>query len=716
MREWLGHLHTEWRLSVRGAYIWVLSIVGAAHAWLVHSVNTWTENFSLYLHQFEFMFLGALTILAVLSGVYGARRDQASGAERWLGSLPYLSMRRWSAKFIVLALPFAVFSLVPVFLFSWARVARFSEASMYPAIFLLSSLIPMLYALTLGWLLGGILRNRFGYFVGFLLFFLHFYGGMLLIVPSLPLPIRLVPNFLLFDYKSMGYFDDLWGFSRELSFWMHRGFYMFITIFLFALFICWTGFKRKEPGFRMHAAAASIGLLGAIIFLSSHLMLKTGQMEAGEVKPMSIAAISAPANKLVNSHLAEEAVPGTLYNLEMSPLSNGRLRIQASISFANTLVSKDAPLRLILNPLFEVEAVKAGEIVVPFKRDGEILAIDFVPYGEQQANITVLYEGNVQDYRNSDDGIMLPVHFADRYNIHLPADYGWYPILADEGIGPKGVNVTYPITAKLFSNFAMVQRSTEGKQQIVHFESVDSAGFSLWGGALKEIALESGGLRTKAIVNELVEDVHGRQIVLFFHHSKLMFYELFTMPNLAESNTLIPLDWIKMNQPQISPARTNSDEPLIPEDWINSGERGIHMSKGGYISVPAYIFGGLYDTQETVDMMMSYWIKSAQLFSTPLSPANDRLFTTALSAYFLKKEHTDAYHLSEEASPLEKVATAEAETEAKKVELNLRNILTFITENENAHVERILRSLYDHLSSAPETDVDIPAFLQNEGK
>ena len=79
MSEWRAHFATEWKLLLRGAHCRILMLVGVVHAWLVHRANEWTEHAGYYLHQFEFMYLGAITILAILSGVYGARSRQAAG-------------------------------------------------------------------------------------------------------------------------------------------------------------------------------------------------------------------------------------------------------------------------------------------------------------------------------------------------------------------------------------------------------------------------------------------------------------------------------------------------------------------------------------------------------------------------------------------------------------------------------------------------------------
>jgi len=237
MSEWRAHFSTEWKLLLRGAHFRILMLVGVVHAWLVHRANEWTEHAGYYLHQFEFMYLGAITILAILSGVYGARSRQAAGEAQLIGSLPYRSIRRWSAQLTVFLLPFFIFTCVPVFIYLWLRETMYPGASLYPAWFLLSTFIPMLYAMILGWLLGGLFKSKIGYAAGFLLFFLHIYGGLLLLTPRLPMPTRLLPNFLLFDFKSMGYFDDQFGFSREMSFWTHRGFYLFLAFaYLFCLF------------------------------------------------------------------------------------------------------------------------------------------------------------------------------------------------------------------------------------------------------------------------------------------------------------------------------------------------------------------------------------------------------------------------------------------------------------------------------------------------
>ncbi|MBW7476267.1 hypothetical protein K0T92_16140 [Paenibacillus oenotherae] len=668
MREWWGHCKTEWRLSVRGAHLWLLLFVGATHAWLVHSLNKDWKHFGYYIHQFEFLFLGALAILAVLSGVYSARRDRANGVEQLMGSIPYSSVSRWSAKFIVFTIPFLLFAIAPVVIYLWGWKTRFPDASLYPALFLLSMIVPMLYAGMLGWFLGVLLNNRFGYFLGFLLFFLHIYGGMLMIVPNLPKAARLLPNFLLLDYKSMSYFDDQWGFSHDLSFWMHRGFYFFLAGTLFFLFILAAASRRKERGIRVHRTAAFLCLMAAVVCLISHVAIKSGQKEIGS----SMAPLSAADFAALYDTEVVVVKPVIDYELAIEPLGGENVRIKATLLNPDALEPANSTVSLLLNPLFEVETVKADEKILTFQRNDNRLDIELPEALSKGTALTVLYKGKIKDHHTTSDGLMTPIHAANKWKVNLPADFEWYPQAANGHSGPRSVTVTYPEPIRLFSNFDRLERAVEAKQQVVRFQSKDARGFSLWGGALKEIAVSSDGFHTKAVVNELVDDEYARKQVNIFHHANRMMEELY--------------------QPEsMTPAAA-----LLLRDWIQSGVRGSYLTPAGYFQMQGYLFNGLYSDEEAVKRIISCLVASYELFSGPLGEENESIFLGALSAYLEQQLDGEGYQFSASSAGMEGVEP----------------LIAYIKAHGKEQNERLLRDLYNELRNNESAVPDIAALLQ----
>lgn len=668
MREWWGHLITEWRLSVRGAYLWILLFVGASYAWLINSVNQSWTSLGYYIHQFEFLFVGALAILAILSGVYGARRDRK--VDQLLGSMPYSSVKRWSAKIIVFAIPFALFTLAPVIIYLAVQQTKMPDASLYPALFLLSTMIPMLYAVILGWLLGGLLRSRFGYFIGFVLFFLHIYGALLFIMPNLPPSAKLLPNFLLLDYKSMGYYDDLWGFSKDISFWLHRGFYLFLAAALFFLFVFAVSGKRKEPGTRGKRAIGSLCLLVAAGFLSGHIVMRQGYTElvreglrgpvmAGDRPVQSESVLLAPGKPIID------------YELNIEPYGRGEVRIEAVIKNIAAMETNNSRASFILNPLFEVEKATADGASLSFQRNENKINIELPDQLHEGSQIELVYSGTIKDYYKTEGG-MTPIHEAGRWKVNLPADYEWYPQAEDIQYRPGSVIVAYPEGIELVSNFDVAERSAREGRQVVRFESRDSRGFNLWGGALKELTVSSDSYYTKAIINELVDADYAQKQVQIFHSASMMIDELYRPKGLNKAATLLMVD------------------------WIQSKSRDIGLSEAGYYPVSGYVFNGLYSEDRAASTMIDALVQSTGLFTAPLGPGNDTIFNEALTAYLFKQLDWDDYAVPDSPSS----------------QALVEPLVAYIRKHGQEANERLLRGLYKELSRDPATIPDINGLLK----
>ncbi|MCT1402846.1 hypothetical protein M4D81_28020 [Paenibacillus sp. p3-SID867] len=641
MNEWLGHFKTEWKQLLRGAYFWILLLVGGFHAWLVHSISQWTTHVGFYLQQFEFLYLGALAILAVLSGVYGARNYQIAGEAQLMASIPHRSIKRYSAHLAVYLIPFTIFTCIPVCIYLWKRALFFPDASLYPAWFLLSSLIPMFYSLALGWILGGLLKNRIGYFLGFLLFFLHIYGGMLLLTPQLPLSARLLPNFLLFDYQSMGYFINMFGFSRELSFWMHRGFYLSVACALFLFIVQTMARKRREPGTRAQRAALLVLCVVAVSFMTGHLWLKKVQDSGG-------VAIERYASSNQNLELEE---PTLIYDLDMKPLWNGDILVRASIQFPeeNTIDS----LAFKLNETYNVIEVLANENPVPFTRNGKEVRLDLK--NEHFSTVMIHYEGSPTDYKLTNNSTMSPMHFADKWNVNLPMGKEWFPLpLSVNGI-PKRVTVHFPDTISLYSNYRIIKQTKANHVQSIEFESVNSyeSGFNLWGGPLRETIVESGKTSTKVIANELVDPQYVEEITSLFQEGKnLVLY-------------LRPQD------------KMNKLDTIIPVDWIHASSRDIKMTGEGFIEVPSYLLDGLYADGEIAQKITTFWADTYGLLNRQMESQNRERFIIALSAYLLKQ--------------VNKSVPVDSDEEALRALIN-----QIQTNNEQQNLD-LLKTLYEQL-------------------
>ncbi|WP_168120926.1 hypothetical protein [Paenibacillus sp. HB172176] len=605
MNEWLGHFKTEWKQLTRGAFFWILLLVGGLHAWLVHSINQWTTHVGYYLQQFEFMYLGALAILAVLSGVYGARNDQTVGEAQLMASIPYHSIKRWSAQITVYLIPFTIFTCIPVCIYLWKRAMLFPDTSLYPLWFLLSSLIPMFYSLALGWILGGLLKKRIGYFLGFLLFFLHIYGGLLLLTPLLPLSARLIPNFLLFDYQSMGYFNDMFGFSREFSFWMHRGFYLTVACALFLFIVQTIARKRREPGTRAQQAALLILCILAVGFVTGHLLLKKSQDSNGAVVERYI-------NPNQKQEMEEQnAKPTLIYDLDMKPLLSGNILVRARIQFPEE--NSIASFAFKLNEAYNVTEVLANENPVPFTRSGNEIRLDLK--NQRFSTILINYEGNPADYKLTNNSTMTPMHFADKRNVNLPTSQEWFPLPLSVKAMPKRVTVHFPDTIHLYSNYRTIERTKTNHVQTIEFEPVNAyeSGFNLWGGPLRETIVESEKTSTKVIANELVDPQYAYEITSLFQAGKNLLLQLLPQQKMNKLDTIIPVD------------------------WIHTSSHDIKMTGEGFIEVPSYLLDGLYPDSEVTQKIITFWSDTYGLLDGPIDPQDKKRFIIVLSAYLLKQ-------------------------------------------------------------------------------
>lgn len=531
MSEWAVYWRTEWKLLLRGPFLWVLLLLGAGHGWLVYSINDDIFDYGYLIHQFGFLYSMPISILTLLAGIHGARRDTALGTNRLLGSLPYRSGKLLSVRFTVTAVPFVLLGLVSSGLLLAMSAFRLEESvGLGRSLLVMVPLAAgMVYAVALGWALGTLISGRIGYVLGFAVWFVHVYLMLLVIDSRLPAPLNALFNFMLFDHKSMGFYNDLWGFLNDRTLWLHRSMYLFLT--LLVLFIIWLAEKRRrrEPFSRLRC----YGLLGVTAALALSALAGYAAVRGERVE-----AFRELERQQETASLQKEQAPAfsvSRYDLKLT-YSGSAVGITAGLDVGLPPNETPKELTFTLRDSFKIESAEADGKGVSFRREGSLVSLDLgQSAGKQEVKLTLTYSGVVDDWRvfhpygNNPGNMIVPVHMVREDRVFLPGRYGWYPLpgshrllrVQDEkhgspvklqevypavGLSDYRLTVDFPNSLNLFSNAETTGRTVKGGRQTVTFEGRQTDGITLLGGALKEIVADTGAPKLRVIVGGLTDE------------------------------------------------------------------------------------------------------------------------------------------------------------------------------------------------------------------
>jgi hypothetical protein len=693
VRETWVYLQWEWRLFVRGPFVWLLAAFAVGHALLVHAGGDWIRHIGYYVNHFHFLYVAPFSIFALLAGVHAARRDRGLGIDRFVEGLPYATGKRLTAQFIITLLPYAVIGSVPAIIWTFLAVQQLDRTDriLLPAIMLFSSVVGIGFLVTLGLCIGRWVLGRISYFVGFVLWMVTVYGS-LFATRFMPVSLSRWTDPLLIDYRTTGYYDDTWGFIPDITLWLHRGLYTVLGVLLLLLLYWAMAGRRKEPVYVLGLSGAVLAGIVSVTLLSAwNIGIKEERVEANERK-LENALANEQEGQPAASSLSWEDIGFEVasYNVSVVYREEGRLAIKAMIqAHAASAKGNADPKELVftLNQQFDLKEVKVNGDTVAYSREGDVVKL---PLMSRESGLTDLkwliewtYAGKVDDWRlfhpyGNNDNVLAEAHFADDSKLFLPAAYGWYPLPGSHRLVSvmetrskhnelynvytpiKGddktrfrLQVDYPDTLNLFTNLDFVQHEVREGRQIVTFQGRGVA-CGLIGGALKERRYGNEALTVRLIGNKMSDEKHIQKAVESIHQTKM---EIDRILKLTTSRS----EWVLL--------------PISPEKIT-----GVQPNLGGLKLANGYIVLGLPSYYETPVSDVLTW---GSYLPNKAPPQDRSLWMDAISEYIKHRKS---------GQPIELTRFPFQQDDPKRMEFE-----EMMNENSNEQNEALLRKMYREL-------------------
>jgi hypothetical protein len=698
VREVMDYLRWEWRLFARSPFVWILAVLAIGHAYLVHAGGDWIRHIGYYANHFHFLYVAPFSIFALLSGVHAARRDRGLGVHRLVESLPYSTGKRLTARFVITLLPYAAIGTIPSLIWlamAFQRMSRVEEM-IIPFVMLLSSMIGIVVLVAIGFWIGHWMPSRISYLMGFAVWMVAVYGSIFA-SRFLPISISRWSDPLLIDYRTIGYYDDNWGFIPDVTLWLHRGLYSVVGALLILLLYWRMAGRRKEPIHSLRVGAAVMaGIVMTSILSAGYIGIRNDRVTAYEQKLESIVTSERGDQSFITSLTwGDIGFEATMIDVSMAYGEDGRLSFNTSIQARPASVNVNLnPRELVftLNQQFDLIQVKVNGVSVTYTRTGDVVTLPLKPGAsnslDEQWLIEWEYTGKVNDWRlfhpyGGDDIVMTETYFADEKKLFLPAAYGWYPlpgrrrlvsametrsghleignvytpIEGDEQTRFR-LQVDYPDTLNLFTNLKSTRHGNSDGRQTVVFEGHGVA-CTLMGGALEEIEYGDEALAIRLIVNEMSDEKYVRQAMGLIHQTKLEIDRILQRPASRSEWVLLP----------ISPEKNTG---------VQSNVGGIKMADGYMVlGLPSYM-----------GPPISFVLTWGDYLPEALPPKDRSLWIDAINEYMNHRRSAQPIIMT-------RFSFQQDDPRRKKIE-------EAMNRNSNEQNEALLRQMYRELwDSAP---------------
>lgn len=613
---WL-HLRTEWKMLVRGPYLWMLAGAAAFLVWLVYSMEQDTGNGLKLVQQYSFLYSIPLTVGAVMTGIGGARRDRSTRTERILGALPYRTSLQLSVRLGMTAAPFVVLSLAPAGILLWQWTAVLPHAHGLGQALALQSVLSagMVFPVALGWLTGILFPGRASFLAGVLVAVASTFGSLLIGNVMLPPAWYGLPIYLLFDLQSMGYYETTWGLLMDRGFWLHRAFYLLLTALVLILCIRLTAGKRREgrpvPAVRVGTAALVILLL-----LSAGGYAGVRQNRIHEyARFIDIAEARYVSLGEPHSHVSGPSVlwKAAAYSIEVDQEQDDALQATAVIRLRHEGSARGhiEEVPFTIHPSLKVEMARVNGQAASFRQEGYSVIVkpgSLLEYQSGPMEVELTYGGRLDQWRlvhnyDRSEQKLSRWYRATSKQWYLPGVAGWYPIpgshallqleqarlFTREGwkehypdLGEAEFKVTVASSSDLpiVSTGQLVTEEHRDGKRVVQYRST-SSGFALFAGPVRELHA-SGVSRIRVIAGNTALNT-GAEAVL---------------PVIEETvNALDRLLGISRRDPLVM---------LVTDASIYPG----YADLGGLITAGEFITSGNRDKEwvrsETIRMYSSY--------------------------------------------------------------------------------------------------------------
>lgn len=459
----------EWKLLVRGIGFWLLLGCAGGLLYLSLSLSDRPGDLGRYIVDALELYMQPLLLLASLLAASVARRGQITGTSVLIDSLPYRTTQLLTARVLALSAVVTVFALIPTGFYAMMALIRGIgwTAEVWGGIAVLSSyVIPILFAAMLSYGLAAMIRGRWSYLLILLigLFFIGFYKTSLSYF--MPLHMSRLFDVVISDPYKQGYYSELWGFTADRPFWIHRALILLLAIAITGWVASAMLRRRREPGWLLgvllSVAAAAGGLIGAggymsiwaerVQYAESELqfyerVLQRENWDGNErLEQDYLAGVDLSrvmANTLTDQHKLDleigqqyAGLRAESYQLRLAAGLDHSLQVEGRMIWANESKVDWDKFPFVLKHHFHVTELRINGSVADWSWQADQDVIWVTPAEPVKAGslltMEIQYEGKIDDWRyfmGMDPAADLWRRFAfvDSGKLWLPASYGWYP-------------------------------------------------------------------------------------------------------------------------------------------------------------------------------------------------------------------------------------------------------------------------------------------------
>jgi len=444
------YVGVEWKLLFRGPMFWISCAIGGGVFLLFSSEDHYRPNIGKFA-MVQSMYLMVVFLFGLLMAMHAARREYVTKNDLLLGSLPAKYWQVQTAKIMGLALPLSVIALVPMAIFA-IRSSRagipIREAGDGILIFA-SSLVPLWFAVVAGYIIGSLSRKRWIYMAGIAIFLIATYAVQLLLLPRFHSVWAFLFDFTQLDLFRPELYSEVWGFTHDNVFWLHRTIYASAAVAAFLFYLLIGMRRRREKGGSAAlyglAAVATAVLLAAV---GAYFQATISRMDGIEAEKRFYRASYentgydlsgkriVPAGEKLEMEEASryEGLKAESYDLTLHPGKGHRLSAEAKLSLVNGTGGELKRFPITLKHIFEIESivVNGEEAMYEWEPERDYLWVSPAsPLPDRGAvSMEMTYEGKVDEWRhepNDNAGVYRRQAFVDKDGLYLPGRAGWYP-------------------------------------------------------------------------------------------------------------------------------------------------------------------------------------------------------------------------------------------------------------------------------------------------
>ncbi|WP_256760717.1 hypothetical protein [Cohnella sp. WQ 127256] len=450
MRNLWHYLIIEWKLLFRGPMFWIVCALSGGMFLLFSSEYDYHSNIGKFAMQ-QSLFLVIIFLMGPLIAIHIARRDFMTKNDLLLDALPTRYWQLQTAKIAGLAIPLSIITLLPAAIFT---VHVFQNGiPLYIAAkgiaVLVSAIIPVCFSVIIGFIIATLSRKRWIYVVGIVGFLASAYLFQLFVFKAFPHIWMRLFDFAQMDTFRSELYSVQWGFTHDITFWLHRLIYASSVIVAYLAYLLIGMRRRKEnQGRRKIYGLAALMLTISIVSITLYMQISLDRMAfINAEKSFYYATYEESTYDNQGKRLVSEkdqleldnaeeyaGLIADRYTLSLYPENGHHLKVEALVELSNGTKQSLKRFPMTLKHYFNVESVRVNGETARYEwelnRDYIWVTPATVLSAGERASIEIIYRGKVDEWRyepNYDVGVYWRQAFVDDEQLYLPGRAGWFP-------------------------------------------------------------------------------------------------------------------------------------------------------------------------------------------------------------------------------------------------------------------------------------------------